>query len=31
MMKTSWKVLLPIGIVIVLALPPPEGLPQHAW
>lgn len=31
-MKLSWKALVPVAVAIVLALlPPPHGLPQHAW
>jgi L-tartrate/succinate antiporter len=31
-MKISWKAIAPIAVVIILALiPPPEGLPRHAW
>ncbi len=31
-MKTSWKAIVPIAVVIVLALlPAPAGLAQHAW
>jgi L-tartrate/succinate antiporter len=31
-MKISWKAIAPIAVVIILALiPPPAGLPQHAW
>ena len=31
-MKNWWKAAAPVAIAVVLALiPPPEGLPQHAW
>ncbi len=31
-MKISWKAIAPIAVVIILMLiPPPEGLPRHAW
>src|SRR5271157_5047864 len=31
-MKLSWKALVPVVVAVVLALiPPPHGLPQHAW
>jgi len=31
-MKNWWKAVAPVAVAVVLALiPPPEGLPQHAW
>ena len=31
-MNNWWKAAAPVAVAVVLALiPPPEGLPQHAW